>query len=72
MQLNHGNSKGLILMVSSTQAKEGAAAQVAYSATKGAIDGMALPMARDLSKFGIRVVVIAPGFFETPMTNHLK
>lgn len=56
-------------MVSSTQGKEGHRNQVAYSATKGAINGMVLPMARDLGKFGIRVAVIAPGFFTSPMTN---
>ncbi len=45
---------------------------MAYSATKGAINGMVLPMARDLGRFGIRVVAIAPGFFETPMTDFVK
>ena len=45
---------------------------MAYSATKGAIHGMVLPMARDLGKYGIRVAAIAPGFFETPMTNFVK
>jgi NAD(P)-dependent dehydrogenase (short-subunit alcohol dehydrogenase family) len=38
-----------------------------YSASKGAIMGMTLPMARDLGKFKIRVMTIAPGLFETPM-----
>jgi NAD(P)-dependent dehydrogenase (short-subunit alcohol dehydrogenase family) len=38
-----------------------------YSATKGAIIGMTLPMARDLGRFNIRVVTIAPGIFDTPM-----
>ena len=41
--------------------------QVAYSASKGAIVGMTLPIARDLSRAGIRVCTIAPGIFETPM-----
>ena len=40
---------------------------VAYAATKGAINGMLIPMARDLGKFGIRVVAISPGIFDTPM-----
>ena len=39
----------------------------AYSATKGAINGMLMPMARDLGKFGIRVMAVAPGLFNTPM-----
>ena len=40
---------------------------VAYSAAKGAINGMLMPMARDLGKFGIRVAAVAPGLFDTPM-----
>lgn len=46
---------------------EGQTGQVAYSATKGALVGMTLPMARDLERYGIRVVTIAPGVFVTPM-----
>ncbi len=42
-----------------------------YGATKGAINGMVLPMARDLGKFGIRVCAIAPGIFNTPMAKHI-
>lgn len=72
MAKNQGDQeRGLILMVSSTQGKEGARNQVAYSATKGAINGMVMPMARDLGKFKIRVAAIAPGFFTSPMTTHL-
>ena len=41
----------------------------AYSATKGAINGMLMPMARDLGKFGIRVLAVAPGLFNTPMPS---
>ena len=58
----------MILFVSSVAAEEGQRGQVAYSASKGAVNGMVLPMARDLGKFGIRVLTIAPGIFKTPMS----
>ena len=64
-----GAEAGVIVLVSSTQAKEGQRAQTAYSASKGAIDGMLLPMARDLGKYKIRAVAIEAGLFETPMTK---
>ena len=44
---------------------------MAYSATKGALNGIVLPMARDLGKFGIRVVAVAPGIFNTPLAAHM-
>jgi 3-hydroxyacyl-CoA dehydrogenase len=58
---------GVILFVSSVAAEEANRGQAVYGATKGAINGMVMPMARDLGRFGIRVVAIAPGCFETPM-----
>ena len=61
--------KGVIIFVSSVAAEEGQRGQVGYSATKGAINGIVLPMARDLGRFGIRVLSIAPGIFETPMSH---
>lgn len=61
--------KGVIIFVSSVAAEEGQRGQVGYSATKGAINGIVLPMARDLGRFGIRVVSVAPGIFETPMSH---
>lgn len=61
--------KGVIMFVSSVAAEEGQRGQVGYSATKGAINGIVLPMARDLGRFGIRVLSIAPGIFETPMSH---
>ena len=67
-QENESGEKGLILLVSSMYATEGQIAQTAYSASKGAISGMVLPMARDLGRYGIRAVAVAPGAFETPMT----
>jgi len=45
--------------------------QAAYSASKGAIVGMTLPIARELGKHGIRVVTVAPAVFETPMASHM-
>ena len=65
--MNERGEKGLILFVSSVAAEEGQRGQVAYSATKGAINGIVMPMARDLGKYGIRVAAIAPGIFHTPI-----
>jgi len=59
--------RGCIVQTASIAAFDGQAGQVAYSASKGAIVGMTLPMARDLAPLNIRVVTIAPGIFETPM-----
>ena len=56
----------IILVVSQFEGQPG---QAAYAATKGALVSMTLPMARDLERFGVRVVTIAPGAFITPMTN---
>ncbi len=58
-------------MISSVAADEGLRGQSAYSASKGAINGMVMPMARDLGKFKIRVVAIAPGIFMTPIADHV-
>jgi NAD(P)-dependent dehydrogenase (short-subunit alcohol dehydrogenase family) len=70
MQKNAPNSdgeRGAIVMTASVAAFDGQIGQVAYSASKGGIVGMTLPMARELAAFGIRVVTIAPGLFLTPM-----
>jgi len=61
--------RGVVVMVASSAAFEGQPGQVAYSATKGALVSMTLPMARDLERYGIRVVTIAPGAFITPMMS---
>jgi NAD(P)-dependent dehydrogenase (short-subunit alcohol dehydrogenase family) len=63
--------RGVIVLVSSAAAFEGQPGQTAYAATKGALRSMALPMARDLARHGIRVVSVAPGAFETSMTASL-
>ena len=65
---NEQGEKGVIMMVSSIHGKEGGRGYFSYAASKSALSGMVMPMARDLGKFNIRVVAIAPGLFETPMT----
>jgi NAD(P)-dependent dehydrogenase (short-subunit alcohol dehydrogenase family) len=70
MQKNAPNAdgeRGAIVMTASVAAFDGQIGQVAYSASKGGVVGMTLPMARELAAFGIRVVSIAPGLFLTPM-----
>mmetsp|Transcript_12630 Transcript_12630/g.22941 ORF Transcript_12630/g.22941 Transcript_12630/m.22941 type:complete len:277 (+) Transcript_12630:167-997(+) len=63
--------RGCIINTASVAAYDGQKGQVAYAASKGAIVGMTLPMARDLASFGIRVMTIAPGLFETPLLEGL-
>jgi NAD(P)-dependent dehydrogenase (short-subunit alcohol dehydrogenase family) len=70
MQQNTPNAdgeRGLLIHTSSVAAFEGQIGQVAYSATKAAVMGMTLPIARELARSGIRCVAIAPGIFMTPM-----
>ncbi|OFW24873.1 MAG: 3-hydroxy-2-methylbutyryl-CoA dehydrogenase [Acidobacteria bacterium RIFCSPLOWO2_02_FULL_59_13] len=64
---NAGGERGVIVNTASVAAFDGQIGQAAYSASKGGIVGMTLPIARDLSRDGIRVCTIAPGIFETPM-----
>jgi NAD(P)-dependent dehydrogenase (short-subunit alcohol dehydrogenase family) len=64
---NEEGERGLIVMTASVAAFDGQIGQVAYSASKSGVVGMTLPMARDLSASGIRVMTIAPGIFKTPM-----
>lgn len=59
--------RGLIVNTASVAAFDGQIGQLAYSASKGAVVGMTLPAARDLSVVGIRVMAIAPGLFDTPL-----
>lgn len=59
--------RGALVHTASVAAYEGQIGQVAYSASKAATVGMVLPLARELARFGIRVVAIAPGLFATPM-----
>jgi NAD(P)-dependent dehydrogenase (short-subunit alcohol dehydrogenase family) len=59
--------RGVIVNTASVAAFDGQIGQAAYSASKGGVVGMTLPVARDLARSGIRVMTIAPGIFETPM-----
>ncbi|MAW88679.1 MAG: 3-hydroxyacyl-CoA dehydrogenase [Phyllobacteriaceae bacterium] len=62
-----GGERGVIINTASVAAFDGQIGQVSYSASKGGVVGMTLPIARDLSRSGIRVMTIAPGLFKTPM-----
>lgn len=64
--------RGVILNTASVAAQDGQIGQVAYASSKGGILSMALPMARDLAREGIRVNTILPGFFETPIYEQMK
>ena len=66
-----GEERGVIINTASVAAFDGQIGQAAYSASKGGIVGMTLPIARDLAQYGIRVVTIAPGIFLTPMMASL-
>jgi NAD(P)-dependent dehydrogenase (short-subunit alcohol dehydrogenase family) len=68
---NDDGERGVIIHTASVAAFEGQIGQVAYSATKAGIAGMTLPIARELARFGIRCVAIAPGIFMTPMLASL-
>jgi NAD(P)-dependent dehydrogenase (short-subunit alcohol dehydrogenase family) len=59
--------RGVILLTASIAAFDGQIGQAAYSASKGGIAGLTLPAARELARYGVRVVAIAPGVFATPM-----
>ena len=62
-----GEERGVIINTASVAAFDGQIGQIAYSASKGAVASVTLPMARELAAYLIRVVTIAPGIFETPM-----
>lgn len=62
-----GGERGVIVNTASVAAYDGQVGQAAYSSSKGGVVGMTLPVARDLSRAGIRVCTIAPGIFRTPM-----
>ena len=64
---NSSGERGVIVNTASVAAYDGQIGQADYSASKGGVVGMTLPIARDLSRDGIRVCTIAPGIFETPM-----
>lgn len=64
---NENGERGVVISTASVAAYDGQMGQVAYSASKGGIVGMTLPIARDLARDGIRVMTIAPGLFDTPL-----
>ena len=64
---NSAGERGVIVSTASVAAYDGQIGQAAYAASKGGVVGMTLPIARELARFGIRVMTIAPGIFETPM-----
>ena len=68
---NTEGERGVVINTASVAAFDGQIGQAAYSASKGGIVGMTLPVSRDLSEFGIRVMTIAPGIFDTPLLGTL-
>lgn len=68
---NEDGQRGVVINTASVAAFDGQQGQAAYSASKGAIVGMTLPIARDLANVGIRCVTIAPGLFDTPLLSTL-
>lgn len=68
---NELGERGVIINTASVAAFEGQIGQAAYSASKGGVVGMTLPIARELAAYGIRVTTIAPGLFHTPMFDSL-
>jgi len=70
--VNADGERGVMICTSSVAAEDGQIGQVAYSASKGGVASMTLPVARDLARDGIRVVTILPGLFLTPMFSGLS
>lgn len=68
---NDLGERGVIINTASVAAFDGQIGQPAYSASKAGVVGMTLPIARELARYGIRVMTIAPGIFETPLLNVL-
>jgi NAD(P)-dependent dehydrogenase (short-subunit alcohol dehydrogenase family) len=69
---NEDGERGVLIHTSSVAAFEGQIGQAAYTATKAAVSGMTLPIARELAAFGIRCMAIAPGIFLTPMIEAMS
>jgi NAD(P)-dependent dehydrogenase (short-subunit alcohol dehydrogenase family) len=62
-----GGERGVIVLTASVAAFDGQIGQAAYAASKGGVVSITLPVARELARFGIRVMTIAPGIFDTPL-----
>jgi NAD(P)-dependent dehydrogenase (short-subunit alcohol dehydrogenase family) len=69
---NADGTRGVIVSTASVAAQDGQIGQAAYAASKGGVMALALPIARDLASYGIRVCVILPGLFHTPMFDTLR
>lgn len=69
--VNEYGERGVIINTASIAAFDGQIGQAAYSASKGGVAGMTLPISRELARHGVRVMTIAPGLFETPMFEQL-
>ena len=69
---NSSGERGVIINTSSVASFEGQIGQAAYAASKAAVNGMTLPIAREFAKLGIRVMTIAPGIFDTPMLQGMS
>jgi 3-oxoacyl-[acyl-carrier protein] reductase len=67
-----GKEVGVLVNTSSSLSQDGPSGMVAYAASKGGVNGMALAMARDLGRYGIRVVTILPSMIRTPMTSGMS
>lgn len=67
-----GDARGVIVNTASVAAYDGQIGQAAYAASKGGVVGMTLPVARELARYGIRVMTIAPGLFLTPLLETLS
>lgn len=72
LEMMEDGERGLILNIGSIAAEEGQIGQAAYSASKAGLAGLTLPAARELARFGIRVVTLAPGLVETNMLSGLS
>ncbi|WP_181347504.1 3-hydroxyacyl-CoA dehydrogenase [Thalassobacillus sp. CUG 92003] len=70
-QPNEAGERGVMINTASIAAFEGQIGQAAYSASKGGVASLTLPLAREYARYGIRIMTIAPGLFETPMFNTL-
>jgi NAD(P)-dependent dehydrogenase (short-subunit alcohol dehydrogenase family) len=71
LEANADGERGVLINTASIAAYDGQIGQASYAASKGGVVGMTLPIARELAQFGIRVVTIAPGIFETAMLKGL-
>ena len=71
LEPNEDGERGVIINTASIAAYDGQIGQASYAASKGGVVGMTLPIARELAQFGVRVVTIAPGIFETAMLKGL-